>query len=124
MFKRTRICLNPDCRETFDPINPNADCCSVRCRNRKNYLMRLAKSFPDIKDKLKSIWIYMILRSQYDRRNKKQTKEELEKIGVDFSVFPPPISFSSGDTKCTYVLGDMGLTLLKDNIYMINKRKL
>lgn len=125
MFKRNRNCLNPDCRESFDPINPHADCCSERCRNRKNYLMRKAKSFSDVKDSIKKIWVYMILKAQYDRRNRKQTREELEKLAVDFSVFSAPISFSSGDTKSTYCIGDLGLTLLKDNkTYMINKREI
>lgn len=123
MFNRKRRCQNPDCRELFDPISPNANCCSKRCRNRKNYLMRLANSFPNIKGNLKAKWIYMILRAEIDRRNCRQSRDELEQKGVDFSVFPSPLSFVAGDTKSTYLFGDIGLTLIKDNIFMLNKRK-
>ena len=63
------------------------------------------------------------MRAEIDRRNCRQSRDELEAKGVDFSVFPPPHSFATGDSKSTYVLGDIGLTLLKDNIFMLNKRK-
>ena len=123
MFNRKRLCQNPDCRELFDPISPNANCCSKRCRNRKNYLRRLANAFPQIKGNMKATRIYMILRAELDRRNCKQARVELEQKGVDFSVFPPPLSFAVGDNKSTYLIGDIGLTFIKDNIFMLNKRK-
>ena len=86
--------------------------------------MRLANAFPKIKGNKKATWIYMILRAEIDRKNCKQSMVELEQKKVDFSVFPPPLSFVAGDTKSTYLLGDIGLTLIKDNIYMLNKRKI
>jgi len=127
MFGRHRICQNPDCRETFEAKSPLADCCQKNgknsCKNRLNYLRKLAKKALGNSADRKSIYNYMVLKCLIDKRKRSVKKQELIDQGVDFNAFSLAIPFAKDDTKSVLPLGDLGLLNIDNDNFSIVIRK-
>lgn len=129
MFKRHRICQNPDCGESFEATSPLADCCKKNgkytCKNRKSYLTDLAIKALGKSAKLEALRTYMILKCLIDRRDLTPKTELLIKMGVDFKSFGQPIPYKRDDSRSLYPLGNLGLLRIDDkNNFAIVKRNL
>ncbi len=110
MFNRNRECENPDCRIIFDPTSPAAKCHCKSCNNRLNHLLRKGKSY-GLKNSIE-LRNFCIIQCLLDRRDTVKTGEELEKLGVNFKVFPPPVPAVPGDAPSVLIVGCLGLWLI------------
>jgi hypothetical protein len=127
MFNRKRKCINPDCREIFDPVHPAAECCKKSCNNRVNSLRKKGRKFgitdPD------QLWNYVVMHCMKDQRRITMTGDEWEVLGIKFNAFPPPIPFQPGDAPSVLRLGNLGLWLIDEakkifKLVVEQKRKL
>jgi hypothetical protein len=128
MFDRKRICKNPDCMETFEPISPLADCCQKHgkdtCKNRKNYLKKLAIKALGKNASPKALRSYMVLKCLIDKREVRPKAELLKKMGLDFKSFGQPIPYKKDDTKSVFPIGNLGLLRIDSENLRIVKTNL
>lgn len=128
MFDRKRICKNPDCMESFEAKSPLADCCQKHgkdtCKNRKNYLKKLAIKALGKNAHPKALRSYMVLKCLLDKREVRPKIELLKKMGLDFKSFGQPIPYKKDDTKSVFPIGNLGLLRIDSENLRIVKTNL
>lgn len=92
----SRICANPECDNWFKPVSDKALCCSVGCKNRKNYIFKTLEyqwEFISTTSRKKN---YKILEYLQRINRIKVNREILGLMGFDFSVCYAPMNDQEG----------------------------